>query len=159
MSAEGYKGFKEPFLIVLQQGLNVIVGENASGKTAIVDAIRILLREDEFGRTPVTEKDFHRPFGTASESVQAFRIRAKFSELAEEEQVAFLPWLDLEGNASLVMVVENKMNAWGRYKRTLWGGASQASIFESELLESIDCVYLRLYGMLKPDCRRAGHLD
>jgi predicted ATP-dependent endonuclease of OLD family len=139
---EGYKGFKEPFQVVFQEGLNVIVGENASGKTAIVDAIRILLREDEFGRTPVADKDFHRPFGHAAESVQAFRIRAIFSELSEEQQIAFLPWLDIEGNASLVMLVENKLNARGRYKRTLWGGASQASIFEWELLECIDCVYL-----------------
>jgi putative ATP-dependent endonuclease of OLD family len=142
LSIEGYKGFKEPFPIVLQEGLNVIVGENASGKTAVVDAIRILLREDEFGRTPVTEKDFHRPFGLSAESVQAFRIQARFSDLSEEEQVAFLPWSDLEGNASLVLLVENKLNARGRYKRTLWGGVSQASIFEWELLESIDCVYL-----------------
>lgn len=142
MSIEGYKGFKEPFRITLQEGLNVIVGENASGKTAIVDAVRVLLREDEFGRTPITEKDFHRPFGPSAEAVQAFRITAAFSDLSEEEQVAFLPWSDLEGNASLVLLVENKLNARGYYKRTLWGGASQASVFEWELLESIDCVYL-----------------
>ncbi|MBW1967804.1 MAG: AAA family ATPase [Deltaproteobacteria bacterium] len=46
----------------MRKGLNVIVGENASGKTAIIDAIRLLLREDEFGHSPVTESDFHRPF-------------------------------------------------------------------------------------------------
>jgi putative ATP-dependent endonuclease of the OLD family len=142
LAIEGYKGFKESFQIVLQEGLNVIVGENASGKTAIVDAIRILLREDEFGRTPVTEKDFHRPFGPSSESVEAFRIRATFSELSEEEQIAFLPWSDLERHASLVLLVENKLDARGRNKRTRWGGSSQASIFEWELLDAIDCVYL-----------------
>jgi len=56
---EGYKGFREPFSVSLQKGLNVIVGENASGKTAIIDAIRLLLREDEFGHKPVNESDFH----------------------------------------------------------------------------------------------------
>jgi len=139
---EGYKGFREPFSVSLQKGLNVIVGENASGKTAIIDAIRLLLREDEFGRTPINESDFHRPFDRPRESAQAFRLRAEFAELSEKEHVAFLPWSDVGGDASLTLLVDNKQNHRGHYKRTLWGGASQASMFEWELFDSINCVYL-----------------
>lgn len=119
---DGYKVFREPFSVFLQKGLNVIVGENASGKTAIIDAIRLLLREDEFGHTPVTESDFHRPFDSSQESAQAFRLRAGFADLSDEEHVAFLPWSDMDGNASLTLLVDNKPNHRGRYKRTLWGG-------------------------------------
>ncbi len=139
---EGYKGFRNSFSVSLQKGLNVIVGENASGKTAIIDAIRLLLREDEFGQTPVTESDFHRPFGRSQEPAQAFRLQAVFTRLSDEEHVAFLPWSDINGNASLTLLVDNKPNPRGRYKRTIWGGASQASMFEWELFDAINCVYL-----------------
>jgi putative ATP-dependent endonuclease of the OLD family len=139
---EGYKGFREPFSVSLQKGLNVIVGENASGKTAIIDAIRLLLREDEFGHAPINESDFHRPFDRSLKSAQAFRLQAKFVDLSSEEHVAFLPWSDVNGDASLTLLVDNKQNHRGHYKRTLWGGVSQASMFEWELFNSINCVYL-----------------
>ncbi|RLB87947.1 MAG: ATP-dependent endonuclease [Deltaproteobacteria bacterium] len=139
---EGYKGFRNSFSVFLRKGLNVIVGENASGKTAIIDAIRLLLREDEFGHSPVTESDFHRPFDPSQEPAQAFRLRAVFAALSDKEHVAFLPWSGMDGNASLTLLVDNKPNPRGRYKRTLWGGASQASMFEWELFDTINCVYL-----------------
>ena len=142
LQIEGYKGFREPFSVSLQRGLNVIVGENASGKTAIIDAIRLLLREDEFGHTPVNESDFHRPFDRSLKSAQAFRLRAEFADLSEKEHVAFLPWSDVNGDASLTLLADNKQNHRGHYKRTLWGGVSQASMFEWELFDSINCVYL-----------------
>ncbi len=141
LQIEGYKGFREPFSISLQKGLNVIVGENASGKTAIIDAIRLLLREDEFGHTPVNESDFYRSFDASPKSAQLFRLRAGFGELSEREHVAFLPWSD-DGGASLTLLVENKQNYRGHYKRTIWGGVSQASMFEWALFDSINCVYL-----------------
>lgn len=139
---EGYKGFREPFSVSLQRGLNVIVGENASGKTAIIDAIRLLLREDEFGHTPANESDFHRSFDRSLKSTQAFRLQAKFADLSDIEHVAFLPWSDVNGDASLTLLVDNEQNHRGHYKRTLWGGVSQASRFEWELFDSINCVYL-----------------
>lgn len=139
---EGYKGFREPFSISLQKGLNVIVGENASGKTAIIDAIRLILREDEFGHTPVNESDFHRPFNRSQNPSQAFRLQAEFADLSEKEHIAFLPWTDTNGDASLTLLVDNKQNHRGHYKRTLWGGVSQASMFEWELFDLINCVYL-----------------
>ena len=142
LQIEGYKGFRELFSVSFQKGLNVIVGENTSGKTAIINAIRLLLREDEFGHTPINESDFHRPFDPSLKSIKAFRIRAEFADLSEKEHVAFLPWSDVNGDASLTLLVDNEQNHRGHYKRTLWGGVSQASMFEWELFDSINCVYL-----------------
>lgn len=142
LQIEGYKGFRDQFSVSLQKGLNVIVGENATGKTAIIDAIRLLLRVDEFGHIPINESDFHRPFDRSPNSAQSFRLRAGFADLSEKEHVAFLPWTDENGDASLTLLVDNKQNHRGYYKRTLWGGVSQASMFEWELFDSINCVYL-----------------
>ncbi|MGE4496691.1 MAG: AAA family ATPase [Deferribacterales bacterium] len=43
---EGYKNFTDKFEIEFSKGLNIIVGENATGKTGIINAIRMILKED-----------------------------------------------------------------------------------------------------------------
>lgn len=139
---EGYKNFSEKIVIEFQKGLNVLVGENGSGKSTIIDAIRLLLLEDEFGRAPISDTDFHRPFDKPNEQANSFRLYGKFSNLSQNESVGFLPWTDLEGNASLTLLVDNKPNFRGLYKRALWGGASRSSMFEWELFDTINCIYL-----------------
>ncbi len=139
---EGYKSFGETFTIQFRKGLNVLVGENAVGKSAIIDALRSVLLDDDFERKPVSDTDFYLPFVAGGTRAPAFTIRCTFGGLSQNQQVAFLPWTDLEGRATLTLQVENKENARGRYKRLLWGGASRASMFERELFDAIDCIYL-----------------
>lgn len=142
LEISGYKGVKGPTKIDFQEGLNVIVGENASGKTAVVDAIRLLLREDEFGHTPIKSTDFHRPFEKPKDVAKSINLSMRFADLSSAEQVAFLPWREGSDQASLSLHVDNKVNHRDRYKRVIWGGAAQASLFEWELLDRINCVYL-----------------
>ncbi|NKV29904.1 AAA family ATPase [Rhodococcus hoagii] len=70
----------------LGPGTNVLVGENDSGKSAIVDAIRICLTTAaDFYR--ITRDDFHvGPEGRAT----AFTITCGFTDLTMEEQATFL---------------------------------------------------------------------
>jgi len=49
------------------------MGENGVGKTAIIDAIRLMLLEDEFGRRGISETDFHRPFEENAAAAESFR--------------------------------------------------------------------------------------
>lgn len=142
LEIEGYKNFRSPFSIAFSNVLNVIVGENSSGKSAIIDALRLLLLEDEFGRSAILDTDFNRPFNKPKEQTKSFRIHGKFDGMPQEQKVAFLPWTDLNGQASLTLLVDNKQNRYGRYKRALWGGASRSSMFERELFETINCIYL-----------------
>lgn len=139
---EGYKCFRAPFDISFSKGLNVIVGENGIGKTAVIDAIRLLLLEDEFGRSHVSDNDFHRPFNIPAEQANAFKLSGRLNGLSPEEQVAFLPWTHQEGHASVTLLVDNKPNHLGRYKRMVWGGASRSSTFEWDLFDTINCIYL-----------------
>ncbi len=61
--------------------------------------------------------------------------------MSQQEKVAFLPWTDLKGQASLTLLVDNKQNHYGRHKRALWEGASRSSMFDRELLDTINCIY------------------
>lgn len=139
---KGYKCFRDPFDISFSKGLNVIVGENGVGKTAVIDAIRLLMQEDEFGRSPLSDTDFYRPFENPTGQATAFKISGSLNGLTPEEQVAFLPWTHLDGHASVTLLVDNKANHLGRYKRMVWGGASRSSIFEWDLFDTINCAYL-----------------
>jgi putative ATP-dependent endonuclease of OLD family len=142
LKIEGYKNFGEPFEVQFSKGLNVVVGENGTGKSAIIDAIRLILMEDEFGRVGIKDTDFHRPFTAGAMPAESFRIITEFSELSKIEQVAFLPWTDLDGNAKLTLLANDEETKFGRYKRTLWGGESKASMFEYELFDKVSCIYL-----------------
>ena len=141
ISIKGYKAVNETSTVALHKGLNVIVGENASGKTSIIDAIRLLLREDEFGFTPVSENDFHKPFSENSKPADSFLIQGQFSGLSKDDKVTFLPWYDLKNHATLSLKFENK-EKYGRYKKQVWGGSSKSSVFEWELFDKINCNYL-----------------
>lgn len=43
LKIKGYKTFNEKISIKFNEGLTIFVGENGSGKTTIIDAIRLLL--------------------------------------------------------------------------------------------------------------------
>ncbi len=143
---EGYKIFKEKFTVKLNNDLTVIIGENGSGKSAIIDAIRVLLSEDEFGRVGIGESDFHKELTKQSKEkgVEKIIIKGTFSSLKKEEQVAYLPWLDYSDNqkAYLNIEIQNKENIYGRFKWQKWGGKAKSGIFEKELVEAISCIYL-----------------
>ena len=142
LTIEGYKNFCKPFEIKFSKGLNVLVGENSTGKSAIIDVLRLLLQENEFGRSLVSDKDFHTPFNDPRNPVNFFRICGFFHELSSQEKVAFLPWTSEQGDAILTLQVENKLTSRGRFKWECWGGVSKSSMFERELFETIHCIYL-----------------
>ena len=68
------------------KGLNVIIGENDSGKTAIVDAIKLVLKTHSYDYIRVEDEDFFK-------NSLRFRIELKFSELLDEEAAHFTEWL------------------------------------------------------------------
>lgn len=103
----------EPGLVVkFHEGLNIIIGENDSGKTAIIDAIRLMVGDvsDEFQR--ITDDDFYCDQSGSYENV--FRIEGRFCNLSSQEAGIFLDWLsfDDEGNyeLQLALSVEKKTN-------------------------------------------------
>jgi len=137
----GYKNCNNKATISLNKGLNILVGENASGKTTIIDAIRMILKETEYSYMNIKESDFYRSFTETNKS-ENIKIDLYFNGLTADEEVTFLTWCDADFNAKLHLEVDRNPNRKGYYKKTIWGGASKASAFEEETFECIDCIYL-----------------
>lgn len=146
LKIKGYKTFNEEFVVKFNYGLTVLLGENGSGKTTIIDAIRLILNEEEYGRIGISSNDFHHPFSKPAKENRAASIEvcATFDELNDKEQVAYLPWLDAgqSSTAYLNIKVDNKETPRGRYNRVVWGGESLSGVFEWELLDTLACIYL-----------------
>lgn len=141
LHVKGFRCFKEDFEIHFHKGLNVIVGENGAGKTAIISAIRQLFQDSESGRYSISEDDFAHGFLAGDTPSTAFQIKAYFTDLNIHEKTALLTWSDGTETISLTTQVNNK-EFRGRYKKTQWGGISKGSQFDSELLDLIHCIYL-----------------
>jgi putative ATP-dependent endonuclease of OLD family len=73
--------------------LNVLIGENDSGKSAILDAIKLVLKTQSYEWIKVDFSDFYK------EQVR-FRIELRFDELSDEEAKHFTEWLSIEGEES-----------------------------------------------------------
>jgi len=139
LKIDGYKNCNEESTILFNSGLNVLVGENASGKTTIIDAIRLILRESELPY--VTEEDFYKSFEKEEER-RNIRIDLKMEELSSEEKITFLSWCNAEFEAELHLEIEKEPNPKGYFKKSIWGGKSKASAFEEETYDYIDTIYL-----------------
>jgi putative ATP-dependent endonuclease of OLD family len=146
LKIKGYKVFNDEFKIKLNKDLTVLIGENGCGKTAVIDSIRLLLNEDEFGRIGISESHFHRPMDKSAREggAESIEVNGVFSALEPAEQIAYLPWLDAADNtkAYLNKKIDNKQNNRGRFDHTTWGGESVSGIFEWELVNAISCIYL-----------------
>jgi len=71
-------------------GLNVLIGENDSGKTAIIDAIKLVLLTHSGEWIGLTQEDFHK-------DTEKLRIECLFENLRDNEAMHFTEWLGMDG--------------------------------------------------------------
>lgn len=140
LTVDGFRSFQKPFTVSFNPGLNVLVGENGTGKTAIISALRQLFSDSEAGWYSVADQDFYLGFEAASTRAAQFNISAIFSDLDKPEQLAFLAWQNVDDVYQLNLHVENR-EFRGRHKRTLWAGKVKSSV-EADTLDLIRCIYL-----------------
>ncbi len=86
----------------LNPGLNLLVGENDSGKTGIVDAIRYALLTTSYEFLRLQEQDFHIDSTTRADSLW---IEAEFRGLSVAQQGAVLEWLTYKTGEEPYLVV------------------------------------------------------
>lgn len=99
LTIKGYKNAARPSKIILDRGLNILLGENGCGKTAIINALRLILREPE-SYSSFSEEDFYCSLDKV-ERASEVKIDAGFSGLNEDEKITFLTWCDADFNAQL----------------------------------------------------------
>ncbi|MGF6977572.1 putative ATP-dependent endonuclease of OLD family [Paraburkholderia sp. JPY465] len=128
------KGFRrlEHLEMRFREGLNVLVGPNNAGKTAIVDALRVLLSTGEEGALRLSEYDLHVSKGGVRSAEASFEY--VFRGLSADEEADFLTALrpvttatGLEYEAHL-SVRYASADLGGRLKIKRWCGSHEGRI-------------------------------
>lgn len=92
---------KPGIVIEFNKGLNVFIGENESGKTSIVDAIRYVLQTQSYDYIRIDELDFHYSEGDRAKSL---KIECEFRGFTNEEAGNFLEWIGFYNNDYVLKV-------------------------------------------------------
>lgn len=146
LAVKNYRCLKE-LTVKFQPGLNVIAGENNSGKTALVDALRhVLGYGSERREIYFTEDDvYHDTAGERTKELSEFH--ATLRELSEEEKGGFSQCLNLskgEDAAELHFrfAPVGKTGGRQRFRVTVWGGEHEGESIPTDTCEGIRPVYL-----------------
>ena len=134
----------------LAEGLNVLAGENDSGKTALVDAVRYVLWTTSQDYLYLNEEDFH---VSGANRVNELRIRLTFRALSTAEQGRFLEWLTVEDGVPCLHItmrarlLSDEESKRRRGRRTdvdvRCGRDGDGPRIEGELREFLRVTYLR----------------
>lgn len=125
-------------------GLNVIIGENNTGKTAVLDALRIILaRGDERRDIWISEDDFH--IDSTGKRTSSIEIDVVFSDPSVEQQAAFIELL--VPNREVPELQLHVRYEWDDKKErvkfpSLWGGENEGQAVPGEVLQLIYHVHL-----------------
>lgn len=106
-SVDGAPGLQ----ITFHKGLNALIGENDSGKTAVIDALKLVLltQSNEYIR-PVDE-DFYKPAN--GDACSEFKIDCTITELTQNEAKNFIEYLRFKNNGDKVeYTLELHYRAW-----------------------------------------------
>lgn len=143
-SKEGKPGLELQF----HKNFNLLIGENDSGKSAIIDAIHLTLGTVSSESLKITEDDFY--VNTSGISSDEMKIECIFAELSEQEAGLFLEWLsfDEEDNYELIVrltakKVESKITG-DRIERVIKAGPADAdNRLEGLVQELLKATYLK----------------
>lgn len=130
------------------RGLNALIGENDSGKSAIIDAIKIVLQTQSGEFTRVTDEDFY--ISDTGEIAAEFSIDCTFEGFEINEAKNFIEWLSFEKDESSGTVCYKLFlhyRAWrenGRiYTEIKAGNVDDGISLDGKARELLKCVYLR----------------
>lgn len=130
--------------IHFNEGVNVLIGENDSGKTAIIDAIRYILKTQSGEYIQFDEKDFYQD--SEGNRKDEFKIECIFDGLNEQDSGLFWEWLSWNEDKTRYL-----LKVWLYVKRkdnvimpTLSAGAEgHAERMDSEARELLKVVYFK----------------
>lgn len=94
INGDAFETAKPGITIKFHKGVNVLISENDSGKTVIIDAIRYTLHTQSGEYIQYDEKDFYQD---KDGRVDEFKIECVFDGLNEQDAGLFWEWLITEG--------------------------------------------------------------
>ena len=132
----------ETATIDFPKGLCVVVGENNAGKTAIIDALRLMLFSGrELDALRLNDEDFR--LGSNNVPIE---ITCRFCDLDEKDEVHFMECLVNVGDEKF----EVQLNARAEFNTTtrranvkMWGGETEGGVLPSNLYDRIAAIYLQ----------------
>ena len=131
-----FKYLEVPF----KDGLNVLIGENDSGKTTIIDAIRIALGTQSNEYYKLEERDFN----DKNEEL-IIECDFKFREREENKASHFVEWITFDENQNKNPVLKIKIKAViekNRIKRKILAGEEGVES-NFDLLDDLRVTYLK----------------
>src|SRR5690554_3029223 len=155
---------KKPHLeIRFNENLNVLIGENDSGKSSIMDAIKLVLKTHSYEYIRVTEDDFY--VDKNGKRSDRFRIELKFRGFSDEEAKNFIEWLSWEGTQEKAEpYLKVNYDVTRTPNRILpsdikAGKDEEGSTLSAEARYYLRTTYLKPYGMLKVNLFASGIQD
>ncbi len=142
---ENFRKYKN-LTVEFTAGLNLIVGENDSGKTAIIDAIRYVLHTQSYEYIRPLYEDFYLE-NTKDESHRStkFKIECIFKDFKEYEAKSFLEWLSIDDNGDYYLKVwlEGTRKGSKVYYDFRAGGDDEGSQMSAEARDYLRVTYLK----------------
>ncbi len=162
-----------------QPGLNVLVGANNVGKTAVIDALRALLAGYDELYPRLDSEDMHRPKGGAPAGDIEFQY--VFRDLDADDEADFLAALKPSDAGKLeahISIRYSEADKTGRLRAKRWCGDHEDLGLTTDMMENLRGVYLpplrdasqglkpsrssqlsRLFQLLADDAGREGIND
>lgn len=132
----------------LNEGLNILVGENNSGKTAIIDALRLCLSYgNQFREIYVSLSDFHIDNQQLNAALPEIEFHAYFEVNDPKETGPFNEILAVndQGKGELQLhfrYFAEERNGLKRIKYKVWGGEKEGQHIPPEVLDLFYFIYL-----------------
>ncbi|WP_154990823.1 ATP-dependent nuclease [Priestia megaterium] len=98
-----FEGGKPGLELEFHKNFNLLIGENDSGKSAIIDAIHFTLGTVSSENIKIKEEDFY--VDNTGESSNEIKIECIFAELNKQEAGLFLEWLSFDEDNNYELIV------------------------------------------------------
>ncbi|MGF6369671.1 putative ATP-dependent endonuclease of OLD family [Paraburkholderia sp. RAU6.4a] len=142
LTVKGFRKIDEAALS-FRPGLNIIIGENNAGKTAVIDALRALLATTEEGSLRLDETDLH--LNAEGKRAAEILFRYTFSGLNLDEEADFAAALKPStpaGTYEAQFNIRYTATTNGRLRPKRWCGDHEDNGVSAEMLEDLRAIYL-----------------
>lgn len=141
-SEDGAPGLK----ITFHRGLNALIGENDSGKTAVIDALKLVLLTQSNEYVRPSDEDFYKPVD--GEACSEFKIDCTIAEFTENEAKNFIEYLSFTKTEDKVeYTLELHYRAWKEghkiYQELRVGDVDDGISIDGKARELLKAVYLK----------------